>query len=806
MIDTPAPPNVLQLPAGTHLVAGMRHSEVMPTWDMETYSEAGYQWDDERGRWTAPEGAPSTRKRGLPLVGAAVYSEHPTADVLMVAYDLKDGLGERQWFPWLPLPADLCAHITAGRPLEAHNAGFERWMAVNVLTPRYGFPEVKLEQLHCSMAKGRAWSLPPSLDAVGDVLNVGTRKDADGKKLMSIFSMPRNPTKKDDRRRVLPHEQPDDFWRYAAYNMQDIRAEATNSALIPDLTPQEREYYLIDQRINTRGVHVDREGIEACIAILEQAIAKYNAELRTITGGIVTEASKRDAFIAWLASRGVMTYSLDEEAVTALLDRDLDLDVRRALEIRQIIGSASIKKVYSMRLHTARDGRMHDLEIFHGARTGRPTGVGPQPTNLPRSGPAVHYCMQCLSWYPASMPHCPRCGQQPSVQCIECGKWHAPGTFVCCGKPLDAVPQPQEWNPDAVEQALTTIKTRALPAVEMLWGDAVPTMVGCLRGLYNAAPGCDLIGSDYSAIEAVVNAALAGETWRMDVFRSHGRIYEASAAQTFKIPLQEILEYKKRTGHHHPLRQKGKITELALGYLGWIGALRTMGYEGPDEEAKELVLGWRDASPAIVYLGGGQSVPRGPLGSHTAFGGLWSGTEHYYGLEGLAVKAILQPGTTFAVRRLDGTESGLAWRMHGDVLYMLLPDGTYIAYHRPRLRKADDAWRGLAISFEGYNTNPTKGPIGWINMPLYAGIALENACQAVANRILRFGQVNLEAAGYAVVLHVYDENVCEVPSGWGSLEEMEAIMSRMPPWAVDAAGQPWPIKAKGGWRGDRFRK
>jgi DNA polymerase len=316
---------------------------------------------------------------------------------------------------------------------------------------------------------------------------------------------------------------------------------------------------------------------------------------------------------------------------------------------------------------------------------------------------------------------------------------------------------------------------------------------------------------------------LAGEQWRIDVFRTHGKIYEASAAETFKVPLAEILAHKEQTGNHHPLRKKGKVTELALGFLGWIRALRAMGYEGPDDEARTLILDWRYASPCIVHLGGGQSCPQSMREWHQralAAGGMpcsgpewescrarakdvppWQGVPYLHGLEGMTVAAIQQPGTMFPVMRLDGTHSGLTMYVHENVLYMFLPDGSYIPYHNPRLSPGRDDWRGLQISYEGYNTNPKMGGYGWITMTTYSGKLLENACQAVANRILRHGQHRLEAAGYPVVLHVYDENACEVPVGYGSIEEMERIMSTMPAWAAD-----WPIKAKGGWRGRRYRK
>jgi DNA polymerase len=316
---------------------------------------------------------------------------------------------------------------------------------------------------------------------------------------------------------------------------------------------------------------------------------------------------------------------------------------------------------------------------------------------------------------------------------------------------------------------------------------------------------------------------LAGEQWRIDVFRTHGKIYEASAAETFKVPLAEILAYKEQTGHHHPLRKKGKVTELALGFLGWVGALRAMGFEGDDHEARDLILRWRAASPNIVFLGGGQSCPQSTQQWHQqalAAGGAanagpewemsraradgvppWKGVPYLHGLEGMTVLAIQNPETQYPVMRLDGTHSGLTMYVHDDVLYMLLPDGSYIPYHKPRLQPGRDDWRGMQISYEGYNTNPKMGTYGWCVMTTYSGKLLENACQATANRILRHGQHRLEAAGYPVVLHVYDENASEVPKGFGSIEAFEAEMNVMPPWASD-----WPIKAKGGWRGRRYRK
>ncbi len=490
----------------------------------------------------------------------------------------------------------------------------------------------------------------------------------------------------------------------------------------------------------------------------------------------------------------------------------------RALEIRQAVGSASVKKVYALRGQMTAAGRVHDLFTVDGARTGRPTGSGPQPTNFPNSGPEVRQCAQCSRWHPADRMMCPWC-------------------FTVRGPTSKA----EEWNAAAAEDGLAAIATRDLDFVEMIWGDALAVMGGSLRSLLCTDEDHEFICSDYSAIEAVVNAMLAGEQWRIDVFRSHGKIYEASAAATFRLDVNDFHRYEgytdaelaqpqwwtrkpaAPTGNKHPLRRKGKVTELSMSFLGYIGALKAMGFEGPDDEAKKLVLDWRAASPNIVFLGGGQSCPQSTMLWHQqalAAGGVtnagpeweisrarangvppWKGVPYMHGLEGMAVLAIQNPETFYPVMRLDGTHSGLTMYVHADVLYMFLPDGSYIPYHKPRLAAGRDDWRGLQISYEGYNTNPKMGAYGWCSMTTYSGKLLENACQATANRILRHGQHRLEAAGYPVVLHVYDENAAEVPKGFGSIEAFEAEMNVMPPWAAD-----WPIKAKGGWRGRRYRK
>lgn len=536
------------------------------------------------------------------------------------------------------------------------------------------------------------------------------------------------------------------------------------------------------------------------------------------------------------------------------------------------------------------------------------TGDGPQPTNFPKAGPNVWRC-KCGRHYGESRPACPWCGAGPE------------GRVDHKGNPATGS---SEWSPEAMNDAIEVMRAGDLDLLELFFGEALLTIAGCLRGTFIAAPGHDLISSDWTAIEAVVLACLAGEQWRVDLFKQGGKIYEASGAKVGGVPYEDLLEHKKRTGQHHPLRQVGKTCftadtrvltsngpkaiinvtaddlvwdgyewvghagvmrqgtkrvirldgtgvtpdhviylsdfgrttantasrspfvrhrayefaadrlpppdprarrgdvvkplpldvqpvydiinagprrrftiltdvgplivsncELALGYGGWVGSWRAFDPTDAltDDDVKKIILAWRKSSPEIVEFWGGQTRRRG-----------YDLVEEYFGVEGMFVQAILNPGVEFDCR-------GLKFQMIGDCMYLTLLSGRRLAYHTPRLHPSDRYGSRYSISYWGWNTNPKNGPRGWIQIRTHGGKLVENICQAVSNDLLRFASVNLERAGYPIVLHVYDEVVTEVPAGRGSVEELEAWMRYTPEWA-----RGWPVGAAGGWRADRYRK
>lgn len=779
------------LPAGMPLRAGLGVSTVLPDIDFETYSEAGCVFDWVTRKWKGARGL----TKGLPVVGAALYARHPSTEVLSLAYNLKDGNGPQLWLPEASPPAALIDHVRAGGLVEAWNSAFEWWIWNHVCVPRYGWPPLTIEQTRCAMSKARASGYPGSLDTAGKVMQLTTPKDPGGKLLLTKLSMPRSPTKTNAALRLTPATAPADFDALYRYNLRDIEAEAEASSKCPDLEGEELDFWLLDQLINRRGVKVDADSLRACAALVERCLEQYNAELHTLTGGTVERASQLERLKGWLGGQGVHVSdgagAMDSEALTGLLARipPGQAAARRALEIRQAVGSASVKKVFAMLNQLTPEGRLHDLYNYHGARTGRPTGEGPQPTNLPKAGPAVVQCCNCETYSGISRTHC-----------------------VGCGVPFMPNKPRAEWSPEAVEDVLARIESGDVKQVEDAYGDAMLCVSGCLRGLFTASPGCELISSDFSSIEGVVTACLAGEDWRVDMFASHGKAYELSVSKITGVPFADIMAHagyddvtspewwkrRARKGEHHPMRQTvGKVAELASGFGGWINAWKRFGADAfmSDEEIKTAILAWRAASPAIVEFWGGQERRAG-----------WDRRPELFGLEGAAIAAVLTSGTEFRVSRRDGTYTGVSYQSDSGALYCRLPSGRVITYRNPRLEPNTRGFGGQwSLSYEGYNTNPQQGAIGWVRIETYSGKLCENVVQAVARDIQRHAMLAAERAGYPVVLHTYDEIVCDVPTGRGSVEELELLMGTMPAWAT-YGGMPWPIRAAGGWSGYRYRK
>lgn len=748
---------------GDKIPVGLGFATILPDLDFETYSEAGYQWDDAAQKWRSLPGM-SDQNRGLGAVGLYAYVEHPSFEVLSLAYNLKNGDGPRYWEPPVDLrpfqwdglgpPSDmvnfgadprhpwpLLDHIASGELLEAWNEEFEaevlRWCF-----RKWGWPLLLPAQGRCAMAKSRVSSYPGKLAFAGVALALTTMKDPAGDSLVRKLTVPKNPTKKNPARRWTKDAAPADFAAFAAYNVTDILSEAEASSKVADLSPRELDAWQVTQAINRRGMLTDVVARDNCISIVEQATQKYTAELKAITGGAVESHSEVAATLEWMKTYGVYIGGLDEDIVAEELRRGHTAPVHRVLEIRQMLSFGSVKKLYAMRSQTCSDGRLRGQYAFHAQITGHPSGQGVQPANL----------------------------YKPS----------------------------EDWalKPEGIEKALGVIASGSLEYVEGVYGDALGCIANCLRSVICIAPpGYRLISSDYSAIQAVVTAALAGERWRLEVFRTHGKIYEMCAASITGKPFQFYLDYKKQTGTHHPDRQPyGKIPELSAGFGSWINGWKKFGADEfmTDPEIKDAILKWRAASPWIVELWGGQTRNKF---NHAPDGSYALEYEQLYGLEGAAIAAVKYPGQCFEYRNIK-------YQMHGDTLYCKPPgNGDPLQYHEPRLevsrREYASPWE-LELSYMGYNSNQAKGKGGWVRMKLYGGVLTQNVVAKVSREYQTDTLSRLEHSGlYLPVMQTYDEAVTEVPIGRGSVAGYLELVQTRRDGCYDDDGNPWPIKVPG---------
>jgi len=526
---------------------------------------------------------------------------------------------------------------------------------------------------------------------------------------------------------------------YVKYNMHDVMAEHEVSSACPGLSDFEMKVWKLDQVINNRGVFLDAPSIALCIHTVLRLVEAGNAELSSLTRGKITTSNQTKRMGEWIEDRGVVlprtkkgSISLAKEVVEGLLSGGgLPSEVARMLELRKALALSSVAKLFTMQQHLCRDSRLRGAFQYLGA--------------------------------------------------LRTGRWAGRGPQ------FHNFPQGSNSVED-VEKLLIKFGT---PGSVTNFNE----VSSVLRGLITAGPGKELICSDYSAIEAVVLAELAGEKWRKEVFRTHGKIYEMSASKITGTPFEDFAKYKEKHGSDHPYRKTiGKVAELASGYGGWIGAWKNFGADkhfSSDKEIKEKILAWREASPAIVEFWGGQV--RKSEGS-------WSFTPELFGVEGAVVKAILMPGRRFKIGEYINVE------VLNNVLRLILPSGRVLNYRQPSLKQIPHNYSEnmiYEISFKGWQStvSSTGTPPGWNDIETYGGKLVENLTQAVARDLLANALLNLEGAGFPVVMHVHDEIICEVPKGSSNIGKFESIMARVPEWAKG-----WPIRVSGGWVGKRYRK
>ncbi len=318
----------------------------------------------------------------LRACGSAVYAEHPTTDILCLAYRL-DGIAL-----WTPIdggcPDVLVAHILSGGIVEAHNCAFEEDI--------YGFPPVPPRQWRDSMATCAAMAIPLSLEKAGAAMHAAEQKDPGGKAVMMKLSQPRKPTKKDAR---TWFDDPEMFAQLYAYCRQDVAAEHCLSEMMPPLNPHEQDIWHASNAINRRGIAVDLPAVKAALRMIALAEADYHQAIHDATGGVINADTigSWQVVVPWCAGRGVRLPNYQKGTLAEVVKQDIPADVKVVLNARLALGRTSTAKYQALVDRTSSDGRLRNHLVYHGAGPGRWAGRGVQLQNLPRGGlkvEAVH--------------------------------------------------------------------------------------------------------------------------------------------------------------------------------------------------------------------------------------------------------------------------------------------------------------------------------------------------------------------------------------------------------------------------------
>ena len=296
---------------------------------------------------------------------------------------------------------------------------------------------------------------------------------------------------------------------------------------------------------------------------------------------------------------------------------------------------------------------------------------------------------------------------------------------------------PQNHLPD-LTLARDIVKDGDFEMLDMMFGNVPNVLSELIRTVLIPKPNHRFIVADFSAIEARVLAWIAGEQWRIDTFKNGGDIYCASASKMFKVPVE-------KHGVNGELRQKGKISELACGYGGSVGALKNMGAVEmgvQENELQGLINDWRNANPHIVRF--------------------------WYEVGNAAMKAIKEKTTVPLGKLVFAYERG--------ILFIRLPSGRRLSYIKPRI--GTNRFGGDSITYMGINSAKK-----WDRLETFGGKLTENIVQGTARDLLANALINAANAGYDTVFHVHDEIICEVPNGYGSVDELCRLMCIKPEWA-----------------------
>lgn len=616
----------------------------------------------------------------LPKSGLHAYFESFDFEILMIAYALDNedvriidlANGEKIHDRFIELFNDSRVE------LHAHNAMFER-KAFDTIGMK-----TSIDRWHCSAVKAAYSGYPLSLGKISEAMDLGELGKLDsGSNLIKMFSVPVKPTKANGKKhRYFYRDFPKEWEDFKTYCKNDVEAEREIDRRLSDVVipEKEREIYLLDQKINDRGVKIDLDLVRRSIELNERVVSDILSDIKEITG--LESPNSRNEVMGWINENyGLELTSIAKDVLKDLKSQNICETLNKVIDLRMQSSKSSVSKYKAMILGLSEDERVKGLFQFYGAnRTGRWAGRRVQLQNLPRN------------------------------------------------------------KAENLDEIRKDILTKNYDFLKEKYGNFSGYLSELIRTAITAEDNKELIVSDFSAIEARVLAWVAGEEWRIEIFKTHGKIYEASASSMFNIPIEEVDEN---------FRTKGKIAELALGYQGSIGALIAMGGESmglTSQEMESIVRLWRGNNKKIVKL--------------------------WYDVGNAAIRSV---GTRSKVQVNDL----ISIETDEKRMRINLPSGRSLYYVEPKLYK--NRFNKTSVKFKGLDQ--TTGRWGWVET--YGGKLVENIVQAIARDLLAESMLKLDKEGFNIILHVHDEIAAEEDKNDDSktLEQMEKIMGETPKWA-----------------------
>lgn len=602
--------------------------------------------------------------------------------------------------------SELAGLIANASGIHAHNMEFEWRVWAEQMKD---FPPLDISKCYCSAGLAAQYALPRSLAGCGKALGLAEAKDNAGKTLMLKMCKPRKPRKAE--REANPnwestlywHETAEQLQQLVGYCRQDVVAEhAIEKALIDRTTAKERAVWLLDRRINDRGICIDRD---FCAAVVDE-VKDYSEALidrlvHITDGDLDTVSASSPKVRKYLESRGMVLDNLQSATVDQLLENGVEDPVcREVLEIRQSLGKSSVSKYARMVDLLCRDGRAHGTLMYHGCGTGRWSGKLIQPQNFPRG----------------------------------------------------------VLKPEEVEDAIEAFQSLGHEYVGI---DPLHAASSCLRGAIVAGEGKMLYCSDFANIEGRIQAWLSGEDWKVEAFKEFDQgqgecLYKLAYADAFGVNAADVTKEE---------RQVGKCMELASGYGGGISAFQTMAgtyrvdlehladmvgptITGAEQEKSEFVVGKffereREMSERAAYAC--NVLKMRWREKHPAIVSAWANIEH----------ACIQTVKTGKAHKYRGLTFGL----RDGFLLMKLPSKRCLAFYDPKVIDGDFGKEQLTFMHVDGKTKQ------WRRKRTYGGDMFQSAVQAIARDVMCESMLRVEEAGYEVILTVHDEILSEAANG-----------------------------------------